>query len=81
MWIEPLTVYEIRVIDQLAKGYRDRRIAEELGYSADFARHLLHNAFEKTGCFSRIELALNWHCELFQIGLRELGIIPKEQTQ
>ena len=42
------------------------------------AKHYLTHILWKTGHADKMELVLNWNCDLFQIGMRELGILPRQ---
>jgi DNA-binding CsgD family transcriptional regulator len=80
---EKLHPSEIRAADtlcMLAKygmNCKSQDVANVLGISKATVKQHLSQAMEKTGFFDRINFILAWRCEIFQIGLRHLGMIPK----
>lgn len=65
---------EIEVASLIAQGYRSHTIAEKLNLSQNTTRHYARVIRKKTLCKSNLKVAVYWNCELFQIGLEELGI-------
>jgi len=55
-----LSKRQLLVIKLVARGLKNREIAEELGISAQVVRNYLHNIFDKVGLSNRVELAL-WY--------------------
>lgn len=53
-----LTHRELDVVRSVAEGYSNREIAERLAVKEDTVKHHVSAAFDKTGTFSRVELAL-----------------------
>lgn len=74
----PLTAQELRVVEILVCGRSNREIAADLGVTVRCIKSYILRLFRKTGTKNRIELARAWSCELFQIGLHELGLLPTE---
>lgn len=78
MKIEALTGIELELANYLARtGANSTQIMAHYGIPLTTLKSRIHSIFVKTGTFSRLELIINWRCEIFQIGLREMGIIPK----
>jgi DNA-binding CsgD family transcriptional regulator len=76
----PVTHAEVTAIREIANAFTDPEIAQKLGISQPATKARLARVFEKLGVRSRVQLAVYWECELFQIGLRELGLIPDGRT-
>jgi two-component system, NarL family, nitrate/nitrite response regulator NarL len=53
-----LTPRELEIIDAVAAGETNKDIAQRLNLSEKTVKHHLSNIFDKTGVFSRVELAL-----------------------
>ena len=53
-----LTQRELDVVRSVAEGYSNREIAQRLAVKEDTVKHHVSAAFDKTGTFSRVELAL-----------------------
>ena len=51
-----------------------RAIAAQFGHTENTVHNELKRARDTLGVFSSFEMVMNWNCELYQIGLRELGI-------
>lgn len=78
MMIDKLLPGEVKVIEEIARN--DHSIsyvmaAKRLGMTPGGVKSTMGRVLQKTGTFSRLELVLNWRCPLFQIGLKELGIL------
>jgi len=52
-----LTRRELEIVAAVAAGESNKEIAERLAISKDTIKHHLSNVFDKTGVFSRVELA------------------------
>jgi DNA-binding CsgD family transcriptional regulator len=50
-------------------------LARAVGTTKTTVKHQVTTAMEKTGAFTRAEIIGWWKCELFQIGMREVGLI------
>lgn len=50
-----LTARERNVLDLLAKGMRQRRIAQELSISLETAKKHIKNAYKKLGAHNKVE--------------------------
>lgn len=70
---ERLLPCEIRVADALCIHGR-KRLSHHFGVAEDTIKHQMSGVLRKTGCFDSIDLVRVWECELFQEGLRALGI-------
>lgn len=61
-WVGPrpfgLTERELEIVRAVAEGCSNREIAERLAIKEDTVKHHVSAAFDKTGTFSRVELAL-----------------------
>lgn len=68
-----LSRYQEQVASAIALGLSNREVAERLGSRPHGVRSTVRFIFLKLGVTSRLELALNWNCELYQIGLKEGG--------
>lgn len=74
----PMTYMEIAIASFISRtGANTSRIGYHFGIANDTVKHHLTKIYEKTQTYDRIDLMLNWRCEIFQIGLRAMGIIPK----
>jgi len=67
------------VAKQLAEGLAGREIARNLGKTHRTVKLQLGNIYRKMNLSDRrvnpyVKLAVWWNCELFQIGLKELGL-------
>jgi hypothetical protein len=69
----PLTKDEIALLDALVGGEKMGECAERGGVSYDAMKSKLYSVKRKTG-LSTWGLLRYWECELFQAGLRELGL-------
>ena len=77
MRIDPLTPRETECAILIADGLKDRDIADAMHVQVDTVKKFVHDVMVKTGTFNRVQLAVDWNCELFQIGMRELGILKQ----
>jgi DNA-binding NarL/FixJ family response regulator len=78
MIIEKLLPCEVRVVEFIAangKTLHYHEVGRKLGLTNNVVKHYMANAMRKTGTFSRLELIMNWHCPLFRLGLKGLGIL------
>ena len=73
--IEPFTEREIAVIHGIIMGMSDREICQLRGMPKDAAKHSAGSVYSKIGARNRIEAAKWLRCELFRIGLREIGLL------
>lgn len=65
-----LTAREKQVADLLtSEGLSNREIAERLGISERWVKCNMLELMRKTGVRNRVELAVLWKTEIFQIGL------------
>jgi DNA-binding NarL/FixJ family response regulator len=80
---DKLTPREMAVAGLVAEGFDGPMIAKELGIKSGTVKNYVHKVYCKLdfpasddwhGDELRIKLAVLWNCELFQIGLRELGL-------
>ena len=66
----------LAIAEGLARGEGYLEIADRLG----LAVHTIHNTSKRLmrnlGMRNRVEFAVAWNCELFQEGLRAMGLIP-----
>lgn len=76
-----LTPIEVRVAALAAEGYGSTEIAEEVGTSVQTVKNQLGMVYRELDVprndLARIKLAVWWNCELFQIGLKELGLVRR----
>lgn len=80
-----LTNQEIRVSALVAQGCDSHAIAAELSIRPGTAKQHRARVYRKLGIDSektwrhafqqQLKLAFWWECELFQIGLKELGLV------
>jgi DNA-binding CsgD family transcriptional regulator len=87
-----LTPREIELARLIADGFAPSAAATESGLAPSSVRNrlkLIYRVLELNGPYSKVvRLAYFWNCELFQIGLKELGLIactssgrsPREST-
>jgi FixJ family two-component response regulator len=75
---EQLTPAEVRVVSALVAnpGTPRKELAASLGMMPSYFKFCTNCAMEKLGMFNVIELCIAWDSELFQIGMRELGLVP-----
>lgn len=71
-----LTHLEICVINLLCDGYDFREIASRRRIRQRYVRDLIKSIRKKLDLPSRYAVIVAWHCELFHIGLTELGLTP-----
>ena len=76
LYARRLTHLEVQVILLIADGYDFRQIAARRRIRQRYVRDLVKSACRKLGCRNRYALILAWECELFHVGLRELGLLP-----
>jgi|SRR5580658_8611986 DNA-binding NarL/FixJ family response regulator len=74
-----LTREELRVTALLGEGFHVKDIAQELRKAARTVKGQLRSVYIKLGLMDErrlpyVRLAVWWNCELFQLGLRELGM-------
>lgn len=65
------------VMDWVAQGLSDREVGLKMGITHRTVKQHMH-MIRANLCLShirRIQLAAWWNCELFQMGLRHIGII------
>lgn len=68
---QSLTDSERRVAQLMAdEGLSDREIAARLGFSEQTVKNYLSRAIKSLGVKNRIELAVLWNTEIFQLGLQ-----------
>ncbi len=53
-----LTRREMEIVENIAAGHSNRKIASRLAISEDTVKHHLTNIFDKVGVYNRLELAL-----------------------
>lgn len=70
-----LTKRELQIVDAVAAGDTNKGIAERLQLSEDTVKHHLTHIFDKTGVFTRLELAL------FAINHRLVDATNEEGTE
>lgn len=75
-----LTTSEEEVLSLLSRGYCTKEIGIRMEISARTVKSYLARIYFKLGVdpeklHCHIRVATWWNCELFQIGLRELGMI------
>jgi len=83
-----LTALELATMRAFAErglGGGARELAEEFGITSHTVKQRLQRIYEKlevpsldSGFLPHILLAYWWNCELFQVGLRELGLLTIE---
>lgn len=72
---ENLTDQQCRRIDLLLENNGNTtHTAKMLGITPVALRQTVKIVVDRLGFFSRVELMLNWRCEIFQLGLISLGI-------
>jgi DNA-binding CsgD family transcriptional regulator len=59
----------LKAMDLLAQGFSEKEVARKLRISYATVKTQLQRAIVLTGARSVVQLAVWWHCELFQIGL------------
>lgn len=77
---------EFQVAQCIGKGWHTPEIASELGIAQRTVKQYLRLAykklhFQKPGRGRRLKLMLAWNCELFQIGLEELKLVPRNELR
>ena len=77
---KPLTPTELNLASMVASGTGAAGIARQTGKDLMTVKNQLKVLYRKLGISSsdhaiRVKLAVYWNCELFQIGLKELGLI------
>lgn len=78
MKIVPLTMAEIEIAGYVSRsGANTSQTGYHFGITNNTVKKHMSRIYDKTGTMNRIDLMLNWRCEIFQIGLRAMGIIPK----
>jgi len=77
-----LSVTELKIINLVACGLSNKEAAQILGRAPRTIKMHLTRIFVKLGIGSdgrnyraRLTLARNWHCELYQEGLKALGYL------
>lgn len=70
-WLLPC---ECHLVDTLLQHGTLKELPNITGLAYETIKNRLYNTRRKTACATTLELARNWPCELFQIGLHELGI-------
>lgn len=78
MIIQKLSRNEVKIVNAVARGNKTityPRVAARFGIDENSVKKYMYRAMEKTGTFSKQELVMAWRCPLFQIGLKELGIL------
>jgi DNA-binding NarL/FixJ family response regulator len=75
-----LSSRQLQAIQLTIEGYTERDMAEAMGICLRTAKQHLYMAFDRLGIatiesHARIRLAVYWNCELFQVGLKDLGIV------
>lgn len=77
-----LSTVEMQLATLAAEGLHAKEIATETGTAVQTVKNQLNRLCMKLGVpryeyATRVKLAIYLNCELFQIGLKELGFIPK----
>lgn len=62
-----LTPREKEVVSYVCKGFRNKEIANQLGVSENTIKNMMNRIFDKSGVFSRTELAIKFHPTLQQL--------------
>jgi len=78
-----LTPEELRIASLMGTGYGATGIAEETRKNLGTIKNHLSSVYRKLGVphadySTRTKLAVWWNCELFQIGLQELGLVGQK---
>ena len=74
----PFTVKELRIASLLSRGLSAAEIAAEIGTTKQTVKNRLRAIYAKLHMVApnaRVKFAIYWNCELFQIGLREVGLL------
>ncbi|HET9320389.1 MAG TPA: LuxR C-terminal-related transcriptional regulator [Bryobacteraceae bacterium] len=79
-FIPDLSPVEQRLASMVAEGFPNKEIADEVGTSVQTVKNQLSKLCAKLGVpryeyATRVKLAVWLNCELFQIGLKELGFV------
>ena len=75
---------EFQVAQCIGKGWHTPEIASELGIAQRTVKQYLYLAYKKlhfAGSGRRLKLMIAWNCELFQIGLEELKLVPRNELR
>lgn len=74
--MKALSFNEVVIIELLACGWSARQISIIMNSSITAVKKSLHCSKKKLKIISTTRLLCYWHCELFQIGLKNLKLIP-----
>lgn len=61
---------QLRIIELVAKGLKNREIGERLGISSNVVRNYLGNIYDKIGLNNRVQLALWYEARVHERKLR-----------
>jgi DNA-binding CsgD family transcriptional regulator len=64
----------MNIVNGILDGQKYVEIGKSLHLSSNYVKQEASKLCRMLGVVSRLQLANYWNCELFQIGLKELGI-------
>lgn len=76
--IAKLSLSEAVVLEEIARNDGSLsypKMAKALSMTLPSVKGAIHRAYKKIGVRTRFEVVRYWRCELFQVGLKELGIL------
>jgi DNA-binding CsgD family transcriptional regulator len=76
-----LTPGEVNLMNLISEGHSIGEAGASLGYGYESTKRVLGAAREKMGIEREVvQQIVYWNCELFQKGLRELNMLPRNYS-